>query len=95
MSRMKGHKAMKKLLVCTVLFSFAGAVRAASCIISGSVERNCASEAYAIAPALESRVADETFARLPSFEARCDSEELATLSEFNSRRRDAFVFTIR
>ena len=82
------------LLGCLALMA-ATPVRAASCITSGSLERNCASEAYAIAPALESRVADETFARLPSFEARCDSEELATLSEFNSGRREAFVFTIR
>ena len=85
---------MKKWLICATLFSLAGMVHAASCIVSGSIERTCASEAYGIVATLESRVTYANFFRLPFLEARFCSEEFEILESFNSNKPNTFFLKI-
>ena len=85
---------MKKWFICATLVSLAGMVHAASCIVSGSIERTCASEAYGVVATLETRVTYANFFRLPFLEARFCSEEFEILESFNSNKPNTFFLKI-
>ncbi len=85
---------MKKLLIFATLISLSGVVHAVSCIVSGSIERNCASVDYAIVDTIESRVNDEAVSILPNLESRFCSEDFSVISKFNSEEPIPFVIFI-
>ena len=86
---------MLKLVLCGALALMSTSlIHAASCIISGSIERLCASKVYATVDTIESRVSDEYFAVLPSLETRYWSENFSVLPKFNSNPPIPFAIFI-
>ena len=86
---------MLKLVLCGALALMStGLIHAASCIISGSIERLCASEVYTTVDTVESRVSDKSFSVLPSLETRYWSEDFSVLPKFNSTQPIPFVIFI-
>ena len=86
---------MLKLVLCGALALMSTSlIHAASCIISGSIERLCASEVYTTVDTVESRVSDKSFLVLPSLETRYWSEDFSVLPKFNSTQPIPFVISI-
>ena len=87
---------MLKLVLCGALALMSTSlIHAASCIVSGSVERPCVSEAHATISTVEARVTDAGFSVLPRLDARIGSEEFSALPEFNSSKPTGFTLNIR